>query len=116
MVRYPYADRASLEDIRNHARETVVLLRGTNLNELANNRVLELALRKLVEIVGEAASRVSISTRQRYTEIPWPQTVRMRSRLVPKCEALSLQRLWDIINNDLPPLIEKLKLIFKDEP
>ncbi len=116
MVRYPYADRASLEDMRNHAREAVVLLRGTILNELANNRVLELALRKLVEIVGEAANRVSISTRKRYTEIPWPQTVGLRSRLVPKCEELSLERLLDTINDDLPPLTEKLDLILIDEP
>ena len=110
-----YDDRASLVDMRNHAREAVVLLRGTSLNELADNRLLELALLKLVEIVGEAASRVSFSTRHRYKEIPWQQTVGMRSRLVPKCEELSLEGLWDKIDNDLPPLIEKLELIVKDE-
>lgn len=111
-----YGDRASLVDMRNHAREAVVLLGTPSLNELSNNRLLELAQRKLVEIVGEAPIRVSIPTRQRFKEIPWPQTVLMRSRLGPKCDELSLEKLWDTLNNDLPPLIERLELIVKDEP
>ena len=76
-----YDDRASLEDMRNHAREAVVLLGTTGLNELSKNRVLELALRKLVEIIGEAAFRISISTRQQHTEFPWCKVIGMRNRL-----------------------------------
>ena len=66
-----YDDRASLEDMRSHAREAVVLLGTTSRGELSKNRVLELALRKLVEIVGEAAYRVSIPARRQHTAIPW---------------------------------------------
>ena len=110
-----YDDRASLEDMRNHAREAVVFLGTTSLNELSKNQVLELALRKLVEIVGEAAFRVSISTRQQHTEIPWTQTVRLRSRLVPKCQELNFEGLWNIIDNDLPSLMEQLESIVKKE-
>ena len=57
----------------NYAEEAVVLLGEASLNDLAEDRVMELALRKLLEIVGEAARRVSAETQQCYQEIRWPQ-------------------------------------------
>ena len=109
-------DRISLVDMLNHAEEAVVLLGETNLNDLAEDRVMELALRKLVEIVGEAANRVSEETQRCHQEIPWPQIIGMRNRLVHGYDDISLKRLWDTINDDLPPLIEQLKAIVGEEP
>ncbi|MXW79190.1 MAG: DUF86 domain-containing protein [Gemmatimonadetes bacterium] len=74
-------DRVSLVDMLNYSEEAVVLLGEASLNDLAENRVMELALRKLLEIVGEAASRVSEETQQCYHEILWPQIIGMRNRL-----------------------------------
>lgn len=87
-----------------------------SLNDLAEDRVMELALRKLLEIVGEAANRVSEETQQGYQEIPWPQIIGMRNRLVHGYDDVSLKILWDTINNDLPPLIDQLKAIVGEEP
>ena len=109
-------DRVSLVDMLNYAEEAVVLLGEASLNDLAENRVMELALRKLLEIVGEAASRVSEETQQCYQEIPWPQIIGMRNRLVHGYDDVSLKILWDTINNDLPPLIEQLRAIVGEEP
>jgi len=49
---------------------------------LGRNRVMQLALTRLVEIVGEAANRVSQATRQKTPGIPWPQIISMRNRLI----------------------------------
>ena len=102
-------DRISLLDMLNHAEEAVAFLGEASLNDLAKDRVMELAIRKLVEIVGEAANRVSEETQECHQEIPWPQIVGMRNRLVHGYDDISLERLWDTINKDLPPLIEQLK-------
>ena len=75
-------DRVSLVDMLNHAEEAVVLLGEASLNDLAEDRVMELALRKLVEIIGEAANRVSEETQHCHQEIPWLQIIGMRNRLV----------------------------------
>lgn len=107
-------DRVSLVDMLNHAREAVVLLGEASLNDVAENRVLELALRKLVEIVGEAANRVSLTTQQRYTQIPWPKIIGMRNRLIHGYDDISLKRLLETINSDLPPLIEQLETLVKE--
>ena len=109
-----FDDRTSVEDMRNHAREAVVLLGKTTINELSKNRVLELALRKLVEIVGEAAYRVSVSTRRQHTEFPWRKVIGVRNRIDQGYFDVSLEKLWETINNDLPTLIEQSETLLKE--
>lgn len=104
-------DKVSLNDMLSHAREAVALLGGASLDELGRNRVMQLALTRLVEIVGEAANRVSVETRQANREIPWPQIVGMRNRLIHGYDIIDLDLLRDTVTNDLLPLIEALKKI-----
>ena len=108
-------DLVSLIDMRNYAEEAVNLLGEARLIDLTKDRVMELALRKLVEIVGEAANRVSDETRQRHQTIPWSQIIGMRNRLVHGYDDISLERLWDTIKDELPPLIEELGTIIAEE-
>ncbi len=48
------------------------------------DEIVQLALVHLVQIIGEAAARVSDELRVRYPEIPWPQIVGMRNRVVQR--------------------------------
>ena len=108
-------DRVSLVDMLIHAKEAVALSGETSLNDLIEDRVMQLALRKLVEIVGEAANRVSEETQQRHQEIPWPQIIGLRNRLVHGYDDVNLDIPWKIIQADLPPLTEQLKAIVGEE-
>ena len=108
-------DRVSLVDMLIHAKEAVVLSGETSLHDLIEDRVMQLALQKLVEIVGEAANRVSEETQQCHQEIPWPQIIGLRNRLVHGYDDVNLDILWKIIQNDLPPLIEQLQAIVGEE-
>ena len=108
-------DRVSMVDMLIHAKEAVDLSGETSLNDLIEDRVMQLALQKLVEIVGEAANRVSEETQQRHQEIPWPQIIGLRNRLVHGYDDVNLDILWKIIQNDLPPLIEQLRAIVGEE-
>ena len=108
-------DRVSLVDMFIHAKEAVALSGETSLNDLIEDRVMQLALQKLVEIVGEAANRVSEETQQRHQEIPWPQIIGLRNRLVHGYDDINLDILWKIIQHDLPPLIEQLQAIVGEE-
>jgi uncharacterized protein with HEPN domain len=94
-----------------HAKEAVDLLAGKEKAELTRNRVLELALVRLVEIVGEAANRLPIEDQERYASIPWKEIVGMRNRLVHGYDAIDLEVLWDTVRIDLPQLIEELERI-----
>ena len=71
-----------------HAQEAITLTRGKARADLDSDRVLNLALVRLLEVVGEAAGRVSEEERARYPEIPWPQIVGLRNRLIHGCDAV----------------------------
>ena len=107
-------DQTSLNAMLSHAREAVELLDSASRGELRRNRVMQLALTRLVEIVGEAGNRVSQAMRQSSPEIPWPQISGMRNRLVHGYDVIDFDLLWDTIIDDLPPLIEALEKIVAD--
>lgn len=104
-------DQVSLNDMLNHAREAVDLLADTSRDELARDRVMQLALTRLVEIVGEAANRVTANTQQNHPAIPWPEIIGMRNRLIHGYDLVDYDLLWDTVTNDLPPLIGELQRI-----
>jgi len=98
-----------------HSKEAANLIAGKDKTELQHNRVLELALIRLVEIVGEASAKVSSETQAKYPSIPWPQVIGMRNRLIHGYDSVDLDVLWDTIEADLPPLIAEIeKIMSKD--
>jgi len=91
------------------SREAIALARGKTRQDLAENRILELALTRLVEIVGEAASRVPRDQQARYPAIPWADIVGMRNRLVHGYTEIYGDALWSTIVEDLPVLVPLLE-------
>jgi uncharacterized protein with HEPN domain len=107
-------DKVCLKDMLCHASEAVELLGNMNKEALGLDRVMQLALTRLVEIVGEAANRVSIVTRKRTPRIPWSEIIGMRNRLVHGYDVIDLDLLWDTVTSDLPPLIATLQKSMKE--
>ena len=70
-----------------------------------------MALVKEIEIVGEAAARVSEATREHLTDIPWDELIGMRNRLVHAYFDVNLDIVWQTVQEDLPKLIALLDLI-----
>ena len=107
-------DTVSLKDMLSHSREAVELLGDSSREELGRHRVMQLALTRLVEVVGEAAHRVSQAAREANPEIPWPQIIGMRNRLVHGYDVIDFDLLWDTVTDDLPPLVAALRKILGD--
>ena len=59
-----------------------------------------------IQEIGEAAAQVSEESRRQTPDIPWPQIVGMRHRLVHVYFAINLDLVWEVIVRDLPPLIQ----------
>ena len=95
--------------MRDHAREAVNMIAGKTRVDLGRERMLELSLVRLIEIIGEAAARVSVEGRSRYPSIPWREVIGMRNRLVHGYDSIDLDVLWDTVELDLPPLITQLE-------
>lgn len=98
-------DSVSLRHMLDHAREAVAMARGRSRIDLESDRGFQLAVTRLVEIVGEAATRVSPLGRSEHPEIPWANVIGTRNRLIHGYDRLDLRVLWDTLAIDLPPLI-----------
>ncbi|MFO7866383.1 MAG: HepT-like ribonuclease domain-containing protein [Candidatus Aminicenantes bacterium] len=103
----------SFKDMLNHASEAVDLLGNLCKEELKESRIMQLALTRLMEITGEAANRISSSTKKENPDIPWEQIIGMRNRLIHGYDVIDYDLLWDTVNYDLPPLINSIKKIIK---
>lgn len=77
---------------------------------LRDELIQDAVLRNL-EIIGEAAKRVDDAYRAAYPDIPWQGMAGLRDVLIHRYEGVDLPRVWGIVKKDLPPLrrsIEKL--------
>jgi uncharacterized protein with HEPN domain len=83
-------------------------------DDLDHDRFFVLGLMKCLEIIGEAASKLSIETRVRYPDIPWPQIIGMRNRLIHAYFDINLDLLWDTLKYDLPNLIQVLERVLEE--
>ena len=100
-----------LQQIRSHSEEAVALTQGKLRTDLDTDRLLNLALTRLLEIVGEAAGRMPQDERINYPQIPWPRMVSLRNRLIHGYDVVDHNILWSVIESELPPLIVSLKTI-----
>ncbi len=110
----PKDDRVRLRHMLDAAQEACALSNGKQRTDLDSDHILELALTRLLEIVGEAAGRVSAETQARYTQIPWRQIIGLRNRLIHGYDAVDLDILWDILAHDRPNPVAQLKAILRE--
>ncbi len=82
---------------------------GRSYDEFADDRMLQLALVKVVEIIGEAAKAVSPETQAEHLEVPWSAAARTRDRLTHHYFEIDLNRLWNTVTDDLPALLAALR-------
>jgi uncharacterized protein with HEPN domain len=76
---------------------------------------LRLALAHLVQVIGEAARRVSPQTCTAHPDILWREIIGMRHKIVHDYMSLDEDILWQVVTEDLPPLIEALERLVPPE-
>ena len=80
-----------------------------------NVQLQDSVIRRLL-VIAEAARRVSEVTRQTLPNISWQEINGMRNRLVHEYDDINLNIVWDVVQSEIRPLIEKLKLQIPPEP
>jgi uncharacterized protein with HEPN domain len=110
-------DESYLLDILIAAQDVRDLSAGLSWDEFKTSRLHQLAISKTLEMIGEAASKISSETKAAHPEIPWNDIVGMRNRLVHDYLRVNLLKLWDTIQNDITPLIDSIEpLVPKENP
>ncbi len=80
---------------------------------LDSDEVLACFIQKQLEIIGEAASKLSAATRAKAPELPWSQIVGMRNRLVHDYTRVDLDVVWEAVQNDVEPLRVQIEAILR---
>lgn len=105
----------TLRQILSSAREAVDICHGKNRSNLDADRLLNLALTRLIEVIGEAANRVPEDIRTKYPDLPWVQMIGARNRLIHGYDNVDFDVLWMIVSKDLPVLVARLEEILSRE-
>ncbi len=90
-------------------------LKGKSYEEFKNNRMLQDAVIREIEIIGEATNNLSAEFRNRYPGIPWRQIAGMRDKLIHGYFGVDLDAVWDTATKDIPALREKLLEIMEKD-
>ncbi len=105
----PVDDLSRLRHMLESAVEAVSYTEGRTRGDLDRDRMMVHSLVRCIEILGEAASRVSADKRSELSDIPWTDIISMRNRLIHGYFDIDLNRVWDTVVDDLPPLIISLR-------
>lgn len=100
---------ARLNHMIEAAREAMEFAEGKSRGNLDEDRLLELALIKEIEIIGEAVSKLPAEVKEDAPEIPWEQIVAMRHRLVHDYDEVRRDLIWMTVERDLPDLVDRLQ-------
>jgi uncharacterized protein with HEPN domain len=106
-------DRVLLLDMLDYARRAVQAVSGRNRADLDTDPVLAAALERFIEVLGEAAGKVSEATRSEALAIPWRGIIGMRNRLVHGYASVDHDIVWDVVTHDFPALLTELEHLLK---
>ncbi len=109
----PDKDRLRLLQMRDAAEDATDIASGYTRADIEKDEMLELALVKAVEVIGEAARHISGETRALAPDIDWGDIVGMRNSLVHAYWKVDYDVLWDVITYKLPPLITELNRLIE---
>ena len=111
----PAEDLTSLGHILEVSGWALSIAEGHTRDDLNSNLELFLALAKAIEIIGEAANRVSGATQNRTPEIPWRRIIGMRNRLAHQYDKINYDTLWEVVAIYLTTLMEDVRQLLPDD-
>lgn len=108
-------DDTRIRHMLDSAKEAVEFATGKSRKDLDDDRKLSLAIIKSIEIIGEAASKVSEARKAENDNIPWRDIIGMRNRLSHGYFDVNLDIVWETLQTDIPNIIQVLSEIIPQE-
>lgn len=109
-------DHVRFQHMLDASQAAVAHLLDKNREDLDHNRLLLSGVVRELEILGEAASRISPTAQKQFPFLPWKEMIGLRNRLIHAYFDVNNQAIWLVIKESLPPLILQLQEILRDWP
>ena len=107
------SDIVRLRHILEAIEEIETYLRDVAFDEFLNTRMMQFACIKQLEIIGEAANRLSNGLQKENSDVDWAEIIGMRNLLVHDYFGIDLQIIWEIIHLDIPDFKDKIMRILQ---
>jgi uncharacterized protein with HEPN domain len=104
-------DATFILDILESAKIALSYIAGMSWDDFYESQRDQDAVLRRIEIIGEAARRVSDKTQAEFPDIPWREMTSMRNLVIHEYDIVDLGQVWDTVRENLPPLIEELSKI-----
>ena len=104
-------DRIRLRHMIEAAETVARFVAGRQRSDLDTDQMLLFALVRAIEIIGEAASKVSQETRDAEAQIPWKAVIGMRNRLIHAYFEINPDILWVAATVEVPALLSQLQAL-----
>jgi uncharacterized protein with HEPN domain len=101
-------DRVRLRHIADALSAAIRFTEGRTREDLDNDEMLAFALLHAIQIVGEAASKISAELREQHPQIPWALITGMRHRLVHTYFDVNHDILWTTATESVPELLARI--------
>jgi uncharacterized protein with HEPN domain len=102
-------DPAYLWDMLDAAKAISAFVAGRTFHEFQKDRMLRNAVERNMEIIGEAANRISEYFQKTHTEIPWRNIIGQRNILIHEYGEVKSERIWVVATERIPELVALLK-------
>ena len=89
--------------------------KGKSFEDYHQNKMLRLAVERLLEIIGQAAREISQKLIQRYPGISWTKIIGLRNILAHEYGEVKDEKIYLVATRDILPLIDQLKEILKEK-
>lgn len=109
-------DAGHLWDVIEACREIQQFLAGKSYQDLLKDRMLRLSVERDLEIIGEAANRVSEELQAKHPEIPWARIVAQRNVISHEYGDIKLEWIWRVATERVPELVALLKPLIPPTP
>ena len=109
-------DAAYIWDMLDSARTLHNFVRGVSFHNYIQDKKLQLAVERALEIIGEAARRVSETYRQAHPEIPWQSIIAQRNVLAHEYGEIKHELIWKLARIRIPELIASLEKLIPPPP
>jgi uncharacterized protein with HEPN domain len=107
-------DRGYLLDIIDACTLAVQYVKGKSLEDFLSDIQCQDAVIRRLEIIGEAARRISDGTREAHPELPWHKMIGMRNVMIHEYDEIDLPLVWETVTKRLPDLLRSVEGLLSD--
>ncbi len=106
-------DRIRLKHILDESHAAIKFVKDLSFDSFLKDSKTVHAVIRAIEVIGEAAAKISTECKKQYPNIPWSDIVGMHNHLIHVYFDVDYETIWKTIKTDIPPLIKMIRPLLR---